>query len=923
MSVASLNLSNKFSSSFKDRLATINIDVKRRLSRSDINPEQNNNEQNTTTSNLRESLDEWREKCLSLDYDTLYSSIYPFSNSFKLVIHNSEKIKTELVNVLNNDLLPVSMESICAITNAFAADLQTDFLPLTTDFFKAFSKILKKPENHEKTFLVEAILNTVSFILAYTWRRIVQNSKNLNRMFQDYQDSFLSSGIPNYVKEFAAESFAFLIRKTDSDNRKILFSKIESEKNGSKTEKNGIDKELTRILQYSIILSTKTEKIGGAAASKLTKNAKKKSKMTAQSDLTKLKIWLHSTANVTINDFIESSPKESVIDFIHKLSDHRIMEHEKVLFPIFKKNVDFLEVYVKLFKPNALKELLDCEMTSECCSDCLRIYKPEMDIIAQKLYENIKWGEVELGEKLSFFKQTIFLSFEEQLWSKFSEFLKIIPDKQIDVDAIEDIFTSLRPDPENYTSIEEMSPLKVPDFIYAKLSNRVKLKCEKPDSCAHPKPDQSDPWNLLLQPKYSSKIDITSATHMLPAQKFKVQIENHRIPEISKFLISYDQSTTSLASELLNIPLIQEIHALGTFNLQTHRTRVMKMTNLRCDKVDEENRIHVMRYLFSNYFINFSMHWPEVTKILVSYSDLDDFYVILQEFFDICKSGAIDQDLVLNRKNVLSTDLSNAFYQAWRLLLHDGMLLKSEKVVEWIVELIHESERGTDGKLAKTQDLTKLKVKKQREGNMFGDTAIQVVKKGPSAARLTINYYKSLKCMLPVFSKIKNPLGMKKNQTVKNLIENNLLRQNDWNMQELGLKALFAYKPKALNPHRELLEELVKTKNASHYKQVLSNLRAKLTDKTEDGVVFIKEEHKDYFYQILIQILWGRFFEPDYTKSIVAFFEIFEEKYFDRVLEALLLPVCRFFEEYNTEKLTIPFVEQFRVLNSLLNTGEN
>ena len=98
MSVASLNLSNKFSSSFKDRLATINIDVKRRLSRSDINPEQNNNEQNTTTSNLRESLDEWREKCLSLDYDTLYSSIYPFSNSFKLVIHNSEKIKTELVN---------------------------------------------------------------------------------------------------------------------------------------------------------------------------------------------------------------------------------------------------------------------------------------------------------------------------------------------------------------------------------------------------------------------------------------------------------------------------------------------------------------------------------------------------------------------------------------------------------------------------------------------------------------------------------------------------------------------------------------------------------------------------------------------------------------------------------------------------------
>merc|ERR1711928_56145 len=103
MSIQSLNLSNKFSSSFKDRLATINIDVKRRISRPE---EPNNNDVSSSTSNLRESLDEWREKCLSLDYDTLYSAIYQYTNSFKLVVHNSDKIKTELLNVINNELLP-------------------------------------------------------------------------------------------------------------------------------------------------------------------------------------------------------------------------------------------------------------------------------------------------------------------------------------------------------------------------------------------------------------------------------------------------------------------------------------------------------------------------------------------------------------------------------------------------------------------------------------------------------------------------------------------------------------------------------------------------------------------------------------------------------------------------------------------------
>merc|ERR1712048_699643 len=102
--------------------------------------------------------------------------------------------------------------------------------------------------------------------------------------------------------------------------------------------------------------------------------------MTAQSDLGKLKIWLHSNAGEILENFIEKSDNESIVDFIQKLGDHRIMEHEKILFPIFRRNRKFLELYVKLFKPNCLQELMETKLTGDCCVDCLRIYKPKLAV---------------------------------------------------------------------------------------------------------------------------------------------------------------------------------------------------------------------------------------------------------------------------------------------------------------------------------------------------------------------------------------------------------------------------------------------------------------------------------------------------------------------------------------------------------------
>uniref|UniRef100_A0A8C5L0M4 UTP20 small subunit processome component n=1 Tax=Jaculus jaculus TaxID=51337 RepID=A0A8C5L0M4_JACJA len=186
---------------FAERLGNVNIDIIHRIDRTASYDEE-------VETYFFEALLKWRELNLTEHFGKFYKEVIDKCQSFnQLVYHQNEivqSLKTHL-QIRNS----FAYQPLLDLVVQLARDLQTDFYPHFQDFFVTITSILETQD----TELLEWAFTSLSYLYKYLWRLMVKDMSSIYRMY-----STLLAHKKLHIRNFAAESFTFLMRKVSDKN---------------------------------------------------------------------------------------------------------------------------------------------------------------------------------------------------------------------------------------------------------------------------------------------------------------------------------------------------------------------------------------------------------------------------------------------------------------------------------------------------------------------------------------------------------------------------------------------------------------------------------------------------------------------------------------------------------------------------------
>ncbi|XP_076861032.1 LOW QUALITY PROTEIN: small subunit processome component 20 homolog [Brachyhypopomus gauderio] len=181
---------------FSERLANVNIDVIHRIDRTGSYSEE-------VDTYFFEGLTKWRDLNLTDHFTAFLRDVTNKSQSFNmLVFHQNaivESLKTHL-SVKNS----MAYQPLLDLVVQLARDLQTDFYPHFADFFIIITSLLET----QNTEVLEWTFTCLSYLYKYLWRLMV---RDMDKIYSLY--SKLLAHKKEHIRNFAAESFSFLMRK--------------------------------------------------------------------------------------------------------------------------------------------------------------------------------------------------------------------------------------------------------------------------------------------------------------------------------------------------------------------------------------------------------------------------------------------------------------------------------------------------------------------------------------------------------------------------------------------------------------------------------------------------------------------------------------------------------------------------------------
>nr|XP_054775145.1 small subunit processome component 20 homolog [Lytechinus pictus] len=182
---------------FSDRIAHINIDVVHRSKKTQFEPQD-------ADSFFAEGLAKWRELNCTQDFVDFSHEISDQVQSFAQLVHFEDQIVLALQTHLK---IPDSMAYIplLDLVVQLARDLQTDFYPHFKDFFEIVVSLL----DTQDTELIEGAFQCLCYMFKYLWRYLVRDIQDVYKMYSP----LLGEERKEYIRRFAAESFAFMMRK--------------------------------------------------------------------------------------------------------------------------------------------------------------------------------------------------------------------------------------------------------------------------------------------------------------------------------------------------------------------------------------------------------------------------------------------------------------------------------------------------------------------------------------------------------------------------------------------------------------------------------------------------------------------------------------------------------------------------------------
>ncbi|XP_073401122.1 small subunit processome component 20 homolog [Dendrobates tinctorius] len=186
---------------FSERLANVNINIIHRIDRTESFSEE-------VETYFFEGLQKWRDLNLTENFVTFYREVCSKCQSFHLLVYHQNAIVQSLrthLQVKNS----LAYQPLLDLVVQLARDLQADFYPHFQDFFKAISSLLDTKDTEQ----IEWTFTSLSYLYKYLWRMMVKDMPVIYSLY-----SSLLAHQKEHIRNFAAESFSFLMRKVPDLN---------------------------------------------------------------------------------------------------------------------------------------------------------------------------------------------------------------------------------------------------------------------------------------------------------------------------------------------------------------------------------------------------------------------------------------------------------------------------------------------------------------------------------------------------------------------------------------------------------------------------------------------------------------------------------------------------------------------------------
>nr|CAG8462811.1 15738_t:CDS:10 [Entrophospora candida] len=153
-----------------------------------------------------ESLESWKELNLTLHFKAFTREISNYCQSLPQLLYHKEKI----VEILEKHLKANFFKRILSLVTKFARDLELDFYP----FFERIITVILPLTKHRNVETLEWTFNCIAYLFKYLLKQVTDNLCSTFKLMapllgKEYQKP--------YIQHFAAEAFAYLLRKAQDD----------------------------------------------------------------------------------------------------------------------------------------------------------------------------------------------------------------------------------------------------------------------------------------------------------------------------------------------------------------------------------------------------------------------------------------------------------------------------------------------------------------------------------------------------------------------------------------------------------------------------------------------------------------------------------------------------------------------------------
>lgn len=335
-----------------------------------------------------------------------------------------------------------------------------------------------------------------------------------------------------------------------------------------------------------------------------------------------------------------------------------------------------------------------------------------------------------------------------------------------------------------------------------------------------------------------------------------------------------------------------------SISVQTYRSKLLHLQTLSYESdvmtnFDLKYYEIPLRYLLGNLYINFSLLWEPVSKIIATYAnkDCDQFWPLFLTELK-CDEKLITDYKPLFECNIIS-EIQNAIqksndkpdYKNHKILLWKCMInfshfceIKNRDITGLFIDFVNDnffksnSEDARYCNILKIQDLTisnsnmkidkenesdnefeeykenEIEEKEQKEVTIYKNTELRQIN-AENKEIVNKNYkVKLLIAQLEVFEKITNPRTLYRESEMQKLYLD-LLSSKNSDIQRAALKCLLTYKYKYLLPYKDNLLSLINEKNMKN-----ELIRFKIDNESN----MILDEHRDEFIPILMRIIYAK-----------------------------------------------------------------